>query len=51
MPVGTRADEPEDMGQLLMAFGPILMFMLIPLWIPIIAITAGAISDRWRAGA
>jgi len=44
------------MGQLLAAFGPILAFMLIPLWIPLIAVTAGAISDRWsvrrsRAGA
>jgi len=35
------------MGQLLSAFGPILLFMLIPVWIPIIAVTAGAISDRW----
>lgn len=35
------------MGQLIAAFGPILMFMLIPLWIPIIAVTAGAVSDRW----
>lgn len=44
------------MGQLLSAFGPILLFMLIPLWIPIIAVAAGAVSDRWsgrrsRAGA
>ncbi len=40
------------MGQLLAAFGPILVFLLIPL----IAVTAGAISDQWsvrrsRAGA
>ncbi len=34
------------MGQLLSAFGPILLFMLIPLWIPLIAVAAGAISDR-----
>ena len=34
-----------------MAFGPILVFMLIPLWIPIIAIAAGAISDKLRSEA
>ncbi|MFL6158686.1 MAG: hypothetical protein ACJ72D_21570 [Marmoricola sp.] len=34
------------MGQLLVAFGPILVFMLIPLWIPVIAVFAGAITDR-----
>lgn len=51
VPGDRPADQPEDMGQLLAAFGPILMFMLIPLWIPVIAITAGAISDRVRSDA
>jgi hypothetical protein len=37
------------MGQLLVAFGPILMFMLIPLWIPVIAVAIGAITDRRSA--
>ena len=35
------------MGQLLAAFGPILVFMLIPLWIPLIAVTVGAVRDRF----
>ena len=34
------------MGELVRAFGPVLMFMLVPLWIPLIAVTAGAVSDR-----
>lgn len=40
------------MGQLLVAFGPILVFMLIPLWIPLVAVAAGALHDRFagRAG-
>jgi hypothetical protein len=33
-------------GDLVRAFAPIMMFMLVPLWIPLIAVTAGAISDR-----
>ncbi|MET3961724.1 hypothetical protein ABIE44_001658 [Marmoricola sp. OAE513] len=36
------------MGELIKAFAPIMMFMLVPLWIPIIAVAAGAISDRLK---
>jgi len=34
------------MAQIISAFGPVFLFMSIPLWIPVIAITLGAISDR-----
>lgn len=34
------------MGELVRAFAPIMMFMLVPLWIPLIAVTAGALRDR-----
>ena len=37
------------MGELIRAFAPIMMFMLVPLWIPVIAIAAGAVSDRLKA--
>lgn len=36
------------MGELIRAFAPIMMFMLVPLWIPLIAVTAGALSDYRR---
>jgi hypothetical protein len=38
------------MVEMIKDFGPILMFMLIPLWIPVIAVAAGAISDRLNTG-
>lgn len=36
------------MGELIKAFAPIMMFMLVPLWIPLVAIAAGAVSDRLK---
>ena len=35
------------MGDLVRAFAPVLMLMLVPLWIPVIAVTAGALHDRF----
>jgi hypothetical protein len=32
--------------QILTVFGPLLAFMLIPLWIPVVAIALGWVSDR-----
>jgi hypothetical protein len=34
-------------GDLLRAFGPIMAFMLLPLWIPLIAVAGGALRDRF----
>lgn len=31
---------------LVSAYGPLIVFMLIPLWIPLGAIVGGAIADR-----
>lgn len=41
--------EGSPVGDLVRAFAPVLMFMLVPLWIPLIGVTAGAISDRLKA--
>jgi len=38
------------MSELVRAFAPIMVFMLVPLWIPLIAVTAGAVSDRLKNG-
>lgn len=38
------------MVEMIKAFGPILVFMLIPLWIPMIAVAAGAVTDRLGNG-
>lgn len=38
------------MSELVRAFAPIMVFMLVPLWIPLIAVAAGAVSDRLRNG-
>jgi hypothetical protein len=32
--------------QILTVFGPLLAFMLIPLWIPVVTIALGWVSDR-----
>ena len=32
-------------------FAPLIAFMLIPLWIPLIAVAAGAVMDRWSGRA
>lgn len=40
----TAADE------LVAAMLPLLLFMLIPLWIPLIAVLGGAFADRLAAG-
>ena len=34
------------MGELLRAYAPIMAFMLVPLWIPLIAVSVGALRDR-----
>ena len=39
------------MGQIVSAFGPVFLFMSIPLWIPVIAIAGGAIADLRRKDA
>lgn len=34
------------MREALTAFGPIFVFMLIPLWIPLFTVLVGALGDR-----
>lgn len=36
------------MLELFKAFGPVLAFMMVPLWIPMVAVAAGALNDRFR---
>lgn len=36
------------MREALDAFGPILLFMLIPIWIPLFTVLVGALGDRLR---
>ncbi|HET6167343.1 MAG TPA: hypothetical protein VFE07_10995 [Marmoricola sp.] len=36
----------STLGPLVSAYGPLIVFMLIPLWIPLGAIVGGAIADR-----
>lgn len=38
------------MGEMISAFAPIMMFMLVPLWIPLVAVAVGAVSDRLEGG-
>lgn len=33
-------------GELVAAMLPLLLFMLVPLWIPLLAIVGGSVADR-----
>lgn len=33
------------MGELIRAYAPVMGFMLVPLWIPLIAVSVGALRD------